>query len=247
MKKTLLSLIFLTIGLGFSFAQPVNDTCAGAIDLSNVLTAVGTTDCQTISASDPPITTLPGATDGATDSTPGSDTGSGCSTQGADYWYSWTATTTALYWQYQNAGGDPGIYVYTGSCGSLVEVDCLNTFSSGYLGGWNIGDNLIIQIHDFGTTTGFDLDFCLNTSNEVIGCSDPAAINHNPATTIDNGTCYYVANDVCSGALPWPANISATSCTDGSGLVNLDFGPYGNPFGETNACDGWGGDAIAWY
>ena len=158
MKNAILTSLLLILVVGLSYAQPANDNCAGAIDLTPLLTDIGVTDCTLVAAGDPPVTTI----NTTLDATPSGVSGS-CSTQNDDLWYTWTATTNALLWQYQSAGADPGIIAWTGTCGALTEIQCVSTFTSNAtLSGWSIGDQVFFQIYDFSVGAGLPFDFCLN-------------------------------------------------------------------------------------
>jgi hypothetical protein len=74
-----------------------------------------------------------------------------------DIFYSWTATAVSM--SYVDGTSRPGIAVY-GANGT--EIACLETFQSGTLSGWNIGDDLIIQVYD-GLDVGATIGFCLET------------------------------------------------------------------------------------
>ncbi len=235
MKKITLLLVAMIGMVSIAFAQPPNDVCATAIDLqTNVIDL--SMGCDGGTANNAVLIT--GATDSGVPQV--------CSSPGNDIWYVWTATATSLL--VNDGTGSPGFAVFA-SCADATagnEIDCTNTFAgtNSILTGWTIGQTIYIQVYDFAGSSS-DIGFCIIDVNA--GCTDPAAQNYDPAATLDDGSCYYEVNDVCDGALPWPAAISPTSCTDGSGTVNLDFTLYGNPFGDTNGCDGLSGDAIAWY
>ncbi|WP_028281872.1 T9SS type A sorting domain-containing protein [Olleya marilimosa] len=92
-----------------------------------------------------------GVSDSGTSSTCGS-------TSTFDMFFSWTATTDALLWN--DGGSNPGVAVYD-TLGN--QIDCLGAFAAtnAELSGWSIGDNLIIQVYDFGTTGTNPVSFCL--------------------------------------------------------------------------------------
>ena len=128
------------------WAQPANDNCAGAIPA----TFIG---AQGAGA----VTTLPFTTDGTTDS----GVPTVCSDPGLDQYFTWTATTAGLFFDSQNPGS-PGIAVFA-TCADVAagtDIACLGTFGSGTLSGWNIGDDVIIQIYDFNGSSS-DVAFLL--------------------------------------------------------------------------------------
>jgi len=180
--KTILIVTVLFIGSSTTFSQ-VNDFCSGAIDITPLLGNSLGVDCTTISPLDPPVASLPGI---FTNSSP--NLSNSCSAEGVDAWFFWVANSTSLYWQYQNAGANPGIHIYSGTCNNLTEVDCLSTSSNGSLNGWNIGDTLFIQIHVVSIATNQTMNFCIQATNPI-GCTDPNACNYDPIAVIDDGSC----------------------------------------------------------
>ena len=145
MKSKLL--FSLLVGIIFSFqalAQPANDLFAGAIPITPSSEGNNCTN----------VFNLPFSTDGTTDS----GMQGTCSVSGLDQFFTWTATTNGLTFSSQNPG-NPGIVVWDST--GLIQYSCLNTFGSGLLDGWNIGDNLIIQIYDYQGTSLSDVAFCL--------------------------------------------------------------------------------------
>lgn len=138
---TVLSLVFCAQ----SFGQPANDNLGGAIPITPSVEGTG---CST------PTFNLPFSTDGTTDS----GVQGSCRTSGRDQFFTWTATTTGLFFSSQSPG-DPGIVVWDET--GTVEIACTDTFAVEIVNGWNIGDDLIIQIYDFQGTDLSDVAFCL--------------------------------------------------------------------------------------
>lgn len=97
------------------------------------------------------------------------------SNTGYDLFFSWTATSAALIW---NDGlGGPGIVIREADG---TEITCESTFASDdtELSGWNIGDDLIIQVYDYGTSAE-PVSFCL----EELTCPDPTNLQATNLTT----------------------------------------------------------------
>jgi len=83
--------------------------------------------------------------------------GQGTSDQGVDAFFNWTATTDALrYWG--DGAGSPYIGIHDAS-GTEIAY---STYNQGdvVLSGWEIGDELVIRIYDFGTAM-VNVEFCL--------------------------------------------------------------------------------------
>jgi len=137
------------VSYDFSFVlPPVNDTMAGAIAIvPNVEGSV----CDATTEF-----TAHMAADGTTDS--GMDGTCNSTDTGLDVFYTWTATSDALTWN--DGSGNPGIVVRDASG---VEITCSGTYAgTDYeLSGWAIGDDLILQVYDFGTSD-VDVTFCLS-------------------------------------------------------------------------------------
>lgn len=179
---------------------PVNDTFAGAIPITPSAAGTG---CGTAGF------TLNFSSDGTTDS--GMDGTCNTTDTGLDQFFTWTATTDGLLWN-DASPGNPGIIVRD-AAGN--EIDCAQTFASNdaILSGWNIGDDLVIQIYDFGTSVS-DVAFCL----------EEYTLPQAPA------------NDDCANAVALTVNgdLSCTSVTSGTLLGATDSGEGDNGAGTPN-------------
>ncbi|MFT7589084.1 MAG: hypothetical protein ACI959_001298 [Limisphaerales bacterium] len=99
-----------------------------------------------------------------------------------------------------------------------------------------------------GINGGFDPFSCLDNELEetlvfdlmdIVGCTDPAALNYDPCATVDGGCIYPLSNDECVAAIPLSVN------TDGGCSVTYTgttFGATGNPIDDPTA-SGLCGDA----
>lgn len=148
--KLLLITIVLTAFSFQAFAQPANDVFLGATPITP---AIDGDNCAN------PFY-LNFSTDGTTDS----GVQGSCRASGLDQFFTWTATTLGLYFSSQNPG-NPGIVVYDST--GTVEIACTDTFATETIGGWNIGDDLVIQIYDFEGTGLSDVAFCLEATNDA--------------------------------------------------------------------------------
>ena len=126
------------------------------IEGDNIVTAVPITPSAAGTGCDTVGFTLNFSSDGTTDS--GLDGSCNNSNTGLDKFFTWTATTDALLFN-DAEPGNPGIVVRD-LAGN--EISCAETFAAddSILSGWAIGDDLIIQIYDFGTSVS-DVAFCL--------------------------------------------------------------------------------------
>jgi hypothetical protein len=141
------------------------------------------------------------SSDGTTDS--GLDGSCNTTNTGYDQFFTWTATTNALLWS--GLSGSPGIIIRD-VAGN--EITCANTITPDdtELTGWQVGDELIIQIYDWvfqdsnGTyannveTSYVDVSFCLKEHTlEIPGLTyvpddnfEQALIDLGYDTTLDN-------------------------------------------------------------
>ena len=147
---------------------PPNDTLAGAIPITPNPQGTGCITAQF---------TLNFASDSTTDS--GLDNSCNTANTGLDQFFTWTATTEGLLWN-DAAPGNPGITIRD-TAGN--EIACAGTFAATdlILSGWNIGDDLIIQIYDYGTAVS-NVAFCLE---EYTPPPPPPAIVPNYTETFD--------------------------------------------------------------
>lgn len=136
------------ICVGTPSPPPANDNCDGATPYTDDFTMFTEGNCSTPNPLD-----LSSATDDIGNDDPSCDTYS----PNAGVWYTWTATSTGL--TFTSGTGDPGLAVYeAGTCGSLVQVGCLNN-ASGTISDLTIGNDYIFFIWD--DTMGTSVDFCL--------------------------------------------------------------------------------------
>ena len=143
-KLHVLLIACFTISLS-AFAQPGNDNPAGATPITPSPEGTGCNSAQFF---------LSFSTDGTTDS----GLQSTCNASGLDQFFTWTATTNALLFNSQSPG-NPGIAIWDST--GTTQVTCASTFSNETLTGWNLGDNLLIQIYDYQGTGLSDIAFCL--------------------------------------------------------------------------------------
>ncbi|WP_027878757.1 T9SS type A sorting domain-containing protein [Mesoflavibacter zeaxanthinifaciens] len=143
-----------------------------------------------------------GVSDSGTSSTCGS-------TSTFDMFFSWTATSDALIWN--DGGSNPGVAVYDTSGN---QIDCLGTYAAtnAQLSGWSIGDDLIIQVYDFGTTGANPVSFCLAEftlpdppANDECGDAIALTVNEDlscgeiTSATVLGATDSGLTNSTCSG------------------------------------------------
>ena len=145
----------------------------------NIVTAVPITPSAAGTGCDSAGFTLNFSSDGTTDS--GLDGSCNTSDTGLDQFFTWTATSDGLLFN-DTTPGNPGIVVRD-LAGN--EISCASTFAAddSILSGWAIGDDLIIQIYDYGTSVS-DVAFCLEEFSmpEVPNCAQ----NLSPTDGVSN-------------------------------------------------------------
>lgn len=192
MKTKLLLLTIALTAFSFqNFAQPANDVFSGAIPITPAADGDGCANSFF----------LPFSTDGTTDS----GVQGSCRASGLDQFFTWTATTYGLYFSSQNPG-NPGIVVYNST--GTVEIACTDTFATETIGGWNIGDDLVIQIYDFEGTGLSDVAFCLEATNNT---PVPTPVTFTSSSSGASGSYRYGCVDMDGDHLDDLVSISSTN------------------------------------
>lgn len=206
----LCTIAFTLVFLPNIIAQPTNDLCSGATALT-----IGTNGTCTATL---------GNNNGATDSMVAAPT---CATfAGADAWYQVTVPASGNVTIEADVGDgtitDMGMSLYSGTCGSLVEIECDDDDGPGLFPlinqtGLNPGDVLFIRIWEFGGDVEGDFNIC---------AFEPAP----PAP-----------GDECADPIPYPGDVLAGTCVTG-----FDFTIFSDSGMPSPTCD-FGGDNVAWF
>jgi len=166
-KSTFLSafMLFLTsIFAQQAFAQPANDACASA----TVITSNAT--CVTMDGTVNGATATPGLAKGICDafSTPSME----------DVWYSFTAQYASNTIQVRLRGGsnlDAVLILYSGTCGSLTELDCDDTSGVGdatiSYSNFVVGETYLFRIYDYGSAAPPNGDFTICVIHSASGAN----------------------------------------------------------------------------
>ncbi|MBC7861753.1 MAG: gliding motility-associated C-terminal domain-containing protein [Bacteroidia bacterium] len=176
MKKIISVCIFCFVSL-IAFAQ--------SNDCSTATALVVTANCSS------PVS---GTTIGATQSLPAC-TG----VADDDVWYAFTASGTSQYISITGNGAfDPVFEIFSGSCGSLVSLNCIdNTFGGGtetlLMTGLTTANVYYIRVFDYGTGTPGNFTICVSTpptapANNI--CGSATALTVNAACSYTNGTTF---------------------------------------------------------
>jgi len=162
---------------------PANDDCAGAIELPVQL---GVTSCTT-----PLLGTNVAASASANVPVPSSCTGAGTGAanyQGGDVWYKVTVPLSgALRLETGNQVGgfitDTGMALYSGTCGSLTQIECDDNdspngnFSLIDATGLTPGDVLYLRVWEYGNDTEGGFTVCATAPATCIEPAAPGADN----------------------------------------------------------------------
>ena len=229
------TLAFLLIP-AFAFAQPPNDFCVGAIPATFI-------NPQGTGCGAP--TTLAFTTDGTTDS----GVPNVCSTPGNDQWFTWTATSPSLFFDSEDPG-QPGMAVFANCAEAAAgnDITCAVSHASATLSGWNVGDNLIIQIYDV-TGQMSDVAFCLEEFTPPPACggnffdSGGPTANYSSSELITTTICPVATGDVVTvtfTAFDTEAGFDFLSVFDGNDNTTPSLGIFSGtttpgPFTSTAA------------
>ncbi len=209
--KLLVSVAVIFFAARQSYAQvPANDLCTGATSLTSALscTAVaGTLNKATISS--PAVATTCAAT------------------PGADVWYSFTAQsvypTITLSSLGVSISGNAKMQLFSGSCGSLTSLGCVNAAvmntATTYPTGLTIGSIYYIRV--FSTTiapnvatTAWDFSICISDAPANDLCANATVLT-------SSTTCNTTAGTLNNAAISIPA--VATACGTAGGDVWYSF------------------------
>lgn len=126
-----------------------------------------------------------------------------------DSWYKYICTTSGTYelstcstntcntgiWVYSNCTGNytedaTGTYAFNDNfCGNQSQV--ITTFIA--------GNTYYIRIGDIMNDCSSPINFNFSYVGPITGCMDPTSCNFNPIATVDDGSCIYFPNPLCSG------------------------------------------------
>jgi subtilisin-like proprotein convertase family protein len=86
--------------------------------------------------------------------------------------------------------------------------------------------------------------FSINTvSCDIAGCTDPEAVNYDPAATVSDGSCVFApVNDLCSGAIAVSCGDVVSGTTIGASATDAPAGPVSISEGVWYSIVGTGGD-----
>jgi hypothetical protein len=183
---------------GLSYAQPANDACSGALAVTPSTTATcnplsSSTASSTMSTTEPFCSSIPAS----------------------DVWYSFVAGVG----QYTVALVNPtptnpnvdvlnafGVAVYSGTCGTLTELDCSLGYNSTILGNADAG------VAIYGLTVGATYYVQVWADEAANGSFDPEPndVNFDLCITALPTPPPPPVNDLCSGALILAQGVAAT-------------------------------------
>lgn len=162
-----------------AFAQPANDNCSGAIAIVPV---TGITCSSPVS----------GTTDQATASPEVAPACGSAVNLDDDVWYSFVATGTSHRVALSNITEDMVLAVYSGTCGSLTELDCADDPERIDLTGLTVGATYYCRVWTYSTTTVGTFDICVSDAPPPVTndeCANAIALSivGGPVTTTSLG------------------------------------------------------------
>ncbi|WP_250433529.1 FG-GAP-like repeat-containing protein [Hanstruepera flava] len=196
------------------FAQPSNDNSGGAIPITPSPEGTG---CATAQFS------LPFSTDGTTDS----GLQSTCNASGLDQFFTWTATTLALEFDSQSPG-NPGIAIWDAT--GTTQITCASTFANETLMGWDLGDNLLIQIYDYQGTGLSDVAFCLELKDITPPPPAPVTFSTQSFNSLGSPSINWAVVDMNGDYLDDIVTVRTSSST----TINVQYQNSGGGFTSTN-------------
>ena len=238
------------ICVGTPAAPPANDNCADA----ELLIASTDSSCDNM---------MSGTTESA--STSADD---GCSTTGRDVWYSFTPAQTGNYIfeiseTFQSGSASTYVALYSGSCGSLTQVNSSCFDTDGFTENLTAGETYLVNVRSSSSTYYVEFDLCVYTEPTCFSISGITAVSNTPETatltwsapTNGNAPSSYnwevvpSGNDQGDGVIDF-GNV-LTESADVTGLEgsttydvymqsdcgSSDFSGWGGPFSFTTACN----------
>ncbi|WP_255572895.1 FG-GAP-like repeat-containing protein [Hanstruepera marina] len=196
------------------FAQPGNDNPGGAIPITPSPEGTGCTTAQF---------TLPFSTDGTTDS----NLQSTCNASGLDQFFTWTATTLGLDFNSQSPG-NPGIAIWDAT--GTTQITCASTFANETLMGWELGDNLLIQIYDYQGTSLSDVAFCLELKDITPPPPAPVTFSTQSFNSLGSPSINWAVVDMNGDYL----DDIVTVRTSSSSTINVQYQNDGGGFTSVN-------------
>jgi subtilisin-like proprotein convertase family protein len=166
-------------------STPGNDECATTIPLTVGVATSGSTGCGTASPG------MPAVCSGTADD---------------DVWYSFTATETEHLFELLPQGNFDGvIQVFSGTCGALTQMGCIDFFSGPealYINTLTIGQPYFIRVFSTGNGPAFQGGFTIRVRTKCETLISPTATNSSPVcvggnvqlTNSDAPTTYSVTN-----------------------------------------------------
>ncbi|SFN76215.1 Por secretion system C-terminal sorting domain-containing protein [Bizionia echini] len=196
---------------GFDACPPTNDDCANA-----ELAPVGLGSCGT---------SVTGNNTGATDSGVAQ---AGCATAtyaGGDIWYQFempAGETEIVYTRSASAFSTTQLELYSGSCGSLVEVGCTTSATASFTG-LTSGDTYYVRLYDWGNDNFGAVTFCLNTPPT---CPLPTALTATGITTTSADLGWTENGTAMVWDIEWGLENFTPTETPSAGTDNVGDNPY---------------------
>jgi len=163
-----------------------------------------------------------------------------CTATGRDGWFWFQATSNSTIINFTNTAGDAVIFVYSGACGSLVQIGCVDALITGtetITVATTIGSNYAVRIVSYGVTNVVGTicaynappppinDACANATNLPCGTVNMAGTTVNSVAETSPGSCassygvwYTFTGNGCSNT------ISSTAGTGFDHEIDIFYG-----------------------
>lgn len=127
-----------------------------------------------------------------------------------DSWYVYTADSSGIYELSTCTGNscNTGLWIYS-NCLSTVPTDGpagAYAFNDDYCGTQSritcaliAGTTYRIRVGDIGGACNSPINFTFNYLTPIYGCTNTSACNFNPSAEVDDGSCIFYPNPLCSG------------------------------------------------
>jgi len=129
---------------------------------------------------------------------------------GSEYFYKFKPTQLGIYdftmcgltntcntkiWVYENCNGP----FTTNNTGTIMYNDDYCALLSKVSGALDTAKTYIIRVGSLNSACSAPITFAINYAGPISGCTVSTACNYNPLASVDDGSCMYYPNPLCSG------------------------------------------------
>lgn len=98
-------------------------------------------------------------------------------------------------WVYENCNGP----FTTNNTGTILYNDDYCGLQSEVSGALDTSKTYIVRVGSYNNACTGSINFAINYQGPISGCTTYSACNYNPLATVDDGSCLYYPNPLCSG------------------------------------------------